>query len=136
MSPDVYKFTFTKLWPGEHEDSIDWVLYRPDGTVAHKKFNKRIVSANEWHYEAWFSEYADYYIIENVPDGYRVRYENVGAYADVTDRCYNGGTIINMKVPKTGDDGHPVLYAALSALAILGMTVCVIGARKMKKGRK
>ena len=132
VSPDVYKFTFTKLWPGEHEDSIDWVLYRPDGTVAHKKFNKRIVSANEWHYEAWFSEYADYYIIENVPDGYRVRYENVGAHAGETDRCYNGGTIINYKVPKTSDHANLTLWLSsiLLGMATVSTVIYTTGRRK------
>ena len=36
-------------------------------------------------------------------DGYLTIYENVGKYAGVTDRCHNGGTIINYKVPQTGD---------------------------------
>ena len=92
-----FRFTFTKAWQGDHEDSIDWVLYYPNGTVAHKKFNKKIVSENEWRYEAWFASGADYYIIETVPEGYKVRYENAGAHAGETDRCYNGGTIQNRR---------------------------------------
>ena len=122
-----FKFTFTKTWQGDREDSIDWVLYNPDGTVAHKKFNKKIVSENEWHYEAWFAADADYYIIETVPEGYKVRYENVGKYADVTDRCCNGGTIINYKVPKTGDTADLRLWLGcvlLGVSAVCGALVC------------
>ena len=66
-----------------------------------------------------------YYVIEEVPEGYMVRYENVGAYADVTDRCYNGGTIINYKVPKTGDDATPALWIALAAMS--GNAVPAVG---------
>ena len=130
-----FKFTFTKTWQGDHEDSIDWVLYNPDGTVAHKKFNKKIVSENEWHYEAWFATGADYYIIETVPAGYKVRYENVGKYADITDRCCNGGTIINYKVPKTGDQADLRLwlgYVLLGVSAVCGALVC---SRRKKENR-
>ena len=63
-----------------------------------------------------------YYVVEEVPEGYKVRYENVGAYADVTDRCYNGGTIINYKVPPTGDGENPILWIGciLAGIAVLG----------------
>ena len=122
-----YKFTFTKLWTGGHEDSIDWTLYDHNGTVVHKKFNKKIVSETEWRYEAWFATGEDYYIIENVPQGYHVRYRNTGAHKDDMDRCYNGGTIINYKVPKTGDIGRPGLWIALTAVGavLLGGLVLV-----------
>jgi len=130
-----FKFTFTKKWQGDREKSINWVLYRPDGTVAHKKFNKKIVSEDEWRYEAWFASGADYYIVENVPAGYRVRYENVGAHAGETDRCYNGGTIINYKLPKTGDTAQPRLW---TGLALLGMSaLCgMLIADKRRKARR
>lgn len=126
-----FKFTFTKSWEGDHEDSIDWVLYNPDGTVAHKKFNKKIVSENEWRYEAWFSTDAGYYIVETVPAGYKAVYENVGAHAGETDRCYNGGKIINYKLPKTGDPADLRLW---TGMALMGLGVAcgavMIGRRK------
>lgn len=131
-----FRFTFTKIWQGDHEDSIDWVFYNPDGTVAHKKFNKKIVSDTEWRYEAWFPTRAEYYLIETVPEGYQARYENVGAHAEETDRCYNGGTIINYKIPKTGDDSHPALWIALAALGAVGLgalAICVARDRKRRK---
>ena len=118
-------FTFRKVWSGDHEDSIDWVMYNGDGSVRSKLFNKHEISQTEWRYEAYFQhEVDDCYIIEYVPEGYIVSYVNVGQYAHVTDRCYNGGTIINRKVPQTGD-ALPVglhiacIVAAGSALVLL-----------------
>ena len=132
--PYYFKFTFTKIWQGALEDSIDWVLYKPDGTVAHKKFNKKVISETEWYYEAWFATDADYFILENVPEGYKVRYENVGAHAGETDRCYNGGTIINYKVPKTGDRANLWLWAIM---ALLGAgTVCSVAVYSKRKKEK
>ena len=128
-----YKFSFTKKWAGGREDSIDWVLYSADGTVVHKKFSKKTVSEDEWYYEAWLQSDRELYLIETVPQGYQVRYENIGEHADVTDRCYNGGTIINYKVPATGDGFNPILWigCVLSGLALLGGT-CLILKRKKK----
>ena len=130
-----FKFTFTKTWQGDHEDSIDWVLYNPDGTVAHKKFNKKIVSENEWRYEAWFASGADYYIIETVPEGYKVRYENVGKYADITDRCCNGGTIINYKLPKTGDTANLRLWLGCVLLGVSAVCGALVFSRRKKVNR-
>lgn len=125
--PYTEVFTFRKLWSGDYENSIDWVMYNGDGSVRSKKFNKKVVSESEWHYEAYFQENVDdCYIIEYVPDGYTAYYENVGRYAGVTDRCYNGGTIINRKVPQTGDS-LPVglhlicLLASGGRLLLLGL---------------
>ncbi|MBQ9301423.1 MAG: Cna B-type domain-containing protein [Clostridia bacterium] len=130
-----FKFSFTKVWQGDYEDSIDWVLYNPDGTVAHKGFKKKIVSEYEWHYEAWFSSGTDYYIIETVPAGYMVRYENVGVHAGETDRCYNGGTIINYKVPKTGDNADLVLWLGCVLLGVSAVCGTLVF-RRRKKGNR
>ncbi len=121
--PYDYVFTFTKRWAGTPGDSINWKSYTLDGKEARLKgFKKTVVSKNEWRYEKWFKAMPDYYIIEDVPAGYTVRYQNVGKYADVTDRCYNGGTIINYPVPKTGDDANPILWIGciLASLTLLG----------------
>ena len=134
--PRTYRFTFIKLWPGEHEDSITWVLYKPDGTVAHKKFNKKIVSANEWYYEAWFPDDVDYYLIESVPDGYTVRYENVGEHAGETDRCYNGGKIINYKIPKTGDQTNLPLWLCCILLGLAAVFAGIYTGRRKKAQQK
>ena len=117
-------FTFRKVWSGDYENSIDWVMYNADGSVRSKLFNKQEISQTEWLYTAYFQqEVDDCYIIEYVPEGYAVSYVNIGIYAHVTDRCHNGGTIINRKVPQTGDSQpvgiHLVCIAAASTTLVL-----------------
>ena len=34
----------SKLWQGDTEKSIEFTLYSSDGTVRHKKFNKKVIS--------------------------------------------------------------------------------------------
>jgi len=131
----TYKFSFTKEWQGGIEDSIDWTLYDASGNVVHKKFNKKVVNEKEWSYEAWFATSVDYYLIENVPAGYKVRYENVGAHAGETDRLYNGGTIINYKVPQTGDQFNPWLWLG-GILLGLGAVCGTIRIDRRKKTRQ
>ena len=125
-----YKFTFTKQWIGAHGDSINWTLYDSSDRVVHKKFNKKVISDLEWRYEAWFSSDAEYYIVEDVPTGFKVRYENVGAYADVRDRCYNGGTIINYKIPKTGDTTGWPWWIIPGLLGIAGAVFVILHGRR------
>jgi hypothetical protein len=90
----------------------------------------------EWVYEAWFaSDVSEYYIVENVPAGYRVSYDNKGIHADVDTRCYNGGTIINYKIPKTGDQTPSDLPWILCLIAGLVGIGCVVMFRKRSGGR-
>ena len=128
-----YKFSFTKKWSGGVEESIEWTLYNPNGTVAHKKFNKQALSETEWYYEGWFATNKQYYIIEDVPEGYQAIYVNVGEYADVTDRLYNGGTIINYKTPKTGDSFDPL--AAAAALVTSGTLLAALVIYSIRRKR-
>ena len=133
--PYQYHFTFTKQWQGEPADSIVWTLYDAKGNVVHKKFNKKTVSATEWHYEAWFqSDVSGYYLVEEAVDGYKTRYENTGSYADETDRCYNGGTIVNYQVPQTGDDARLTLWLVMALLGagLLGGGVYFL----LRRGRR
>ncbi|MBQ9300835.1 MAG: hypothetical protein IJ214_10025, partial [Clostridia bacterium] len=127
-----YKFTFTKLWQGDAEKSIDWTLYNANGGVVRKGFNKKVISETEWHYEAWFASDAGYYIVENAPAGYKVRYENVGAHAGETDRCYNGGTIINYKVPKTGDRADLRLWLGCVLLGLAAVSAVAYTSKRRK----
>lgn len=123
--PYHHKFSFTKRWRGDREESIDWVLYNADGTQRHKLFNKHVISKSEWYYEAYFENSADdCYVIEVPPEGYVVYYENVGIYSDVTDRCHNGGTIINHKIPQTSDDTNLNIYVLLILLSAIGIVLC------------
>ena len=128
-------FTFKKVWQGDHEDSIDFTLYKADGSVYHHGFDKRVVSKTEWKYNAYFSAPAACYVIEKPVPGYQIKYVNVGVYADVTDRCCDGGTIINKKIPKTGDVADFALWAGIIALGVVGLTTTVI-LTKRKKAHK
>jgi LPXTG-motif cell wall-anchored protein len=130
--PRIFSFTFTKKWVGKTEDSLSWTLYYPDGRVRHKGFKKKVVSDTEWQYTAWFDSLEDYYLIEDVPPNYKVRYSNIGIHADETDRLYNGGTVYNYYIPKTSDNSGVLLYlgAVLLGCGLLGGVVLV---RKRKR---
>ena len=118
-------FTFKKVWEGGNESSIDFTLYKLGDTVYHHGFDKRIISKTEWQYNAWFSSPVACYVIEEPVAGYKTRYENVGIYAGITDRCCDGGTIVNYRVPKTGDDADLSLWlgCVLAGLTIISITV-------------
>lgn len=130
-----FRFSFRMQWQGDTEKSSNWTLYNASGAVVHKSFNKRVISDTEWLYEAWFASGGDYYIIEKAPAGYKVRYENVGAHAGETDRCYNGGTIINYKVPRTGDGANLALWlgCAVTGVAAIAAAVCA-GKKRRARG--
>ncbi|MGI6653008.1 MAG: Ig-like domain-containing protein [Christensenellales bacterium] len=128
-------FTFTKRWQGGTGKSIDWTLYDEMDYVAHKLFNKKVISPTEWRYDAWFSSPVCRYVVEKPVPGYKTRYENVGVYAGITDRCCNGGTIINYKIPKTGDEANLVLWAGLALLGVAGIGAVLMTGRRRKKGK-
>ena len=138
-TPEPYteKFSFRKVWSGDRENSIDWVMYNSDGTVRSKLFNKKVISEREWYYEAYFQyNVDDCYVIETPIEGYQVIYQNVGKYSDVTDRCYNGGTIINYKVPATSDTTPVTDYTVLVVLSLLGVALLTIRYRRYTVGKK
>ena len=127
-------FTFKKVWEGGAEKSIDFTLYKADGSVYHHGFDKKTVSRREWRYNAWFSAPAACYVIEEPVEGYITRYENVGVYADITDRCCDGGTIVNKKIPKTGDSAPLALWAGMIALGAAGLGAARALGRRGKAG--
>ena len=128
-------FTFKKVWQGDREESIDFTLYHADGSVYHHGFDKDAISRTEWRYTAFFTAPAACYVIEKPVPGYQIKYVNVGVYADVTDRCCDGGTIINKKVPKTGDASDFTLWAGIIALGIVGLATTVILTKRKKAQR-
>ena len=75
----------------------------------------------------------DYYLIESVPEGYQVRYINVGIHANVTDRCYNSGTMINYKVPRTGDRTNLPLLFGLAGISVVGLVLALTIGRKPQR---
>ena len=64
---------------------------------------------------------AEYYAVEEHLNGWTTTYSNTGTYQTVTDRAYNGGTITNKTVPRTGDNTPLLLYILLLAAS----TVCL-----------
>lgn len=130
------RFYFTKEWLGDVEESINFTLYNPNGSVRRKSFNKTKLSETEYLYEAWFSDWSEFYVLEEPVEGYKVRYENVGDHAGETDRCYNGGRIINYKVPKTGDNFNLGLWIGISAAGLGGLCLLYALGRKRRKAEK
>ena len=125
-------FTFKVVWKGGSDKNIDFTLYKKDGTVYRHGFDKKKLGSGEWQYSAWFSAPEACYVIETPMAGYQILYENVGVYAQVTDRCCDGGTITIHKVPKTGDTANLALW--MSMVVIGAMTLC--GVAVISKRRK
>ena len=123
--------TFTKEWRGDVGDHIDYTMYYPDGSIRVNRLPlKYKKSETEWVYEGYVSSPGEYYIIEDAMPGYKVRYENVAPYENVKDRCYNGGRIINYKVPKTGDTASPALWIGLAVLGLGGLSALTLRKRR------
>ena len=135
--PYRYCFSFTKEWQGGREESIEWTLYNGAGEVIHKKFRKKIISDNLWYYEAWFpNDVSAYYLIENSIPSYEVLYKNEGKYAQAEDRAYNGGKIINLYIPPTGDQENPALWTGLAAVGLSGLMAIAIAGRRRRTVEK
>ena len=134
QTAEKYSFTFYKVWEGGYEGELSWTFYGQECSSADNKFRSEVIEQRKkYKYTGEFTfDPEGYYVIENIPEGYNVRYENVGAYAGVTDRLYDGGTMVNYKVPKTGDDASPLLWfgMVLSGLGISG--IMAIHARKRR----
>ena len=135
QQPVSNTFYFRKVWEGSAEKSIDFTLYRADGTVYRQGFEKHILSEKEWSYSAVFQDAGTCYVIEKPVPGYITRYVNVGEFAGITDRCCDGGTIINKKIPKTGDETPLMLWAGMLLVGAAGITVALT-VNKRRKARK
>ena len=129
-------FSFKKVWEGGSEKNIDFMLYKLGGIVYHHGFDKKIISATEWQYNAWFSEAVACYVIEKPVEGYKTRYENMGVYAGITDRCCDGGTIVNYKVPKAGDEADLTLWLGCVLAGLTIISVAVYAGKRKKAHSK
>ena len=132
-NPYTFRFSFTKEWVGGAERGIDWTFFNPNGSENTRKFNKRMQSKDQWSYEVWLEGEGDYYLIEKPMPGYATKYVNVGKYANITDRCMNGGKIINQKIPRTGDAERPWLWFCLATISLAGICFTVSVSRKKKE---
>ena len=68
--------------------------------------------------------------------GYITEYQNVGVYAEVTDRCCDGGIILNRKIslPNTGDNSNIVVW--IGVLTVTMGAIAVICLKKKKSSGK
>ncbi len=64
---------------------------------------------------------AVYTVKETQGSGFTTTYINQGEYASVTDCAYNGGTIVNTKIPQTGDGTPLALWMLMTMLAGSGL---------------
>ena len=121
----VTEIAVHKLWTGMSENET-----RPEITLTLYCDGQVIAKKPKLDKDGWYHFYnlpvrdTPYYVVETPVDGFATRYENTGNFADVTDRAYNGGTIINHKLPKTMDEQPLTLYAILVAVSLLGMMFC------------
>ena len=120
----VTQIAVRKVWTGmdknEKRPEITLTLYR-NGKVVNRKPK---LDANGWyHFYNLPISSGPYYVVETPVNGFMTTYQNVGGYANVEDRAYDGGTITNSKLPQTGDESHIERYIALlliSLVALLG----------------
>ncbi len=123
-------FTFKTEWKGSSGHDIGFTLYKLGGTVYRHGFDRKPISRTEVRYSAWFPEEAACYVIVEPLQGYQIRYENIGVYAGITDRCCNGGTIVCYRIPKTGDNADLVLWVGCLLAGIAVVCFILITARK------
>ncbi len=125
-----------KIWEGIDDEGkrpeITLTLYC-NGTV----YNKKPSGPNKDGWYTWNNlptvyagRDAVYYVMEEPLEGFTITYTNTGMQSDITDRAYNGGTITNSGVPKTGDPGLPILWTILTIFGIGGTALL---ARKKKQ---
>lgn len=117
-------FSFTKVWDGRDRGRIDFTLYRLGGEVYERDFSVT-GGGKEQRYSVLFPEPLACYVIEAPVRGYQTVYENVGVYAGITDRCCNGGRIINREVPRTGDRAPLAWWAGLALVSAAALWAAV-----------
>ena len=74
-----------------------------------------------------------YYVVEDAIKGYSIKYTNVGTAAETTDRVYDGGTITNHKIPKTGDSRNVAVWMVLALVSAMGIGAVAISERKKRR---
>ena len=127
-------YTVVKLWADETSSSA-----RPDGVeiIAYKdgveQGKQTLSSANDWTYQ-WTASEGEWSVLEHeVPAGYTVSVRRSGSTFFITNTGSGGSAPVPAfdgdegEFPKTGDEFHLTLYAALAtasglALLLLGVT--------------
>ena len=103
---------------GEKRPDITLTLYC-NGKAVNRKPK---LDANGWyHFYNLPISSEPYYVVETPVSGFMTLYQNVGGYANAEDRAYDGGTITNSKLPKTGDGSHIERYMALLVISLVAL---------------
>ena len=123
------EISFRVIWNGlkenEQPPEIMLVLYR-NGKVYDKR--PRLDKYGWYHYYG-LPESGDYCVYEEYVPGFSTSYSNTGIYADITDRAMDGGSIINTRVPKTGDT-QPLGLWLLGIVLSAGLLTGIVSGRK------
>lgn len=117
------KKEWTGLAEGETAPAIQLTLYC-NGAIVTKATPKP--DAKGWYVytdlPATVDGKAAVYTVKEEPlSGYTTTYINKGENAAVTDCAYNGSTIVNSKIPQTGDGTPLALWMTTMLLAALGL---------------
>ena len=118
----VTQIAVRMVWKGMDEGEK-----RPDITLTlycnGKAINRKPkLGANGWyHFYNLPISSEPYYVVETPVSGFMTLYQNVGGYANVEGRAYDGGTITNSKLPKTGDENHIERYVALLLISLVAL---------------
>lgn len=118
----VTQIAVRKVWKGmdegEKRPDITLTLYC-NGKVVNRKPK---LDTNGWHHSYNLPISSEpYYAVETPVSGFMTLYQNVGGYANVEDRAYDGVTITNSKLPKTGDGSHIERYMALLVISLVAL---------------
>ena len=126
------KMEWTGLAEGETAPSIKLTLYcngkvYPAVTPAPDK--------NGWYTYTDLPAYVDgkpavYTVKEEPVTGFTTTYLNKGENAAVTDCAHNGSTIVNSKIPQTGDAAPLTLWMLTALLAVFGLAGVTAKLRK------
>ena len=135
-------FRVQKKWTGVKEDEelppITLALWCiKDPTTGESEFVRATsVSLKDGEYYTFngLTEGYTYYVMEDPVKGFATSYDN-GANSDVTKYAENMGTIINHKLPKTGDNDPVGLWTMMVLTGLIGLTaLAVLRVRRKQEG--
>ena len=126
-----------KVWEGladgQEPPEIQLTLYR-DGKATTRKPSK---GKNGWYYFYNLALDHDYYVVEEPVKGFTTVYGKPDdEKAAEKDRAYDGETITNVAVPKTGDSRPTGVWMALSAASALALTGVILIARRKRRNHQ
>ncbi len=128
------EFRVKIVWTGVKEDEelpeITLALWKVTGDkYALRKAVKTKVKNEQWYTFNGLEQGAVYYVTEDAVPGFSTTYDN-GTNSPVTDHAENYGTIINHKLPRTGDNDPVGLWMLMAGTGLAGLAVLLILRRR------